>query len=176
MLDTLIQSKTRLKLLLRFFLNPETSAYLRGLASEFNESTNAVRIELNRFEKSGLIDAHKEGNKKVYTVNTNFPLYSELHKIAFKYFGIDQVIDKVICKLGEVDAVYLTGDLASGLDSSIIDITIIGNNINETYLRNLSKRAEKLIERKIRTLTYNHDEDYKIEDPSLLIYGKEREI
>ena len=44
MLDTLIQSKTRLKLLLRFFLNPESSAYLRGLAQEFDESTNAVRV------------------------------------------------------------------------------------------------------------------------------------
>lgn len=59
MLDTLIQSKTRLKLLLRFFLNPDSSAYLRGLAQEFDESTNAVRVELNRFEEAGLIQSHK---------------------------------------------------------------------------------------------------------------------
>ena len=69
MLDTLIQSKTRLKLLLRFFLNPDSSAYLRGLAQEFDESTNAVRVELNRFEEAGLIQSHKEGNKKMYQVN-----------------------------------------------------------------------------------------------------------
>lgn len=176
MLDILIQSKTRLKLLLRFFLNPESSAYLRGLANEFNESTNAVRIELNRFEHSGLLDSHKEGNKKVYKVNTNFPLYNELHKIAFKHFGIDQIIDKVINKLGEVDAVYLTGELATGLDSAIIDITLIGKNIEEPYLSKLTKRAEKLIGRKIRTLTYDSKEDFVLESPNLLIYGESKEL
>lgn len=176
MLDILIQSKTRLKLLLRFFLNPESSAYLRGLANEFDESTNAVRIELNRFEHSGLLDSHKEGNKKVYKVNTSFPLYNELHKIAFKHFGIDQIIDKVINKLGAVDAVYLTGDLATGLDSAIIDITLIGKNIEEAYLSKLTKRAEKLIGRKIRTLTYDSKEDFVLESPNLLIYGESKEL
>ena len=112
MLDTLIQSKTRLKLLLRFFLNPDSSAYLRGHGAEFDESTNAVRVELNRFEEAGLIQSRKDGNKKVYQVNTDFPMFNELQKIAFKHFGIDQIIEQVIEKLGDVEAVYLTGDLA----------------------------------------------------------------
>jgi len=43
MLDTLVTSKTRLKLILKFFLNPHYSTYLRGLAEEFGESSNAVR-------------------------------------------------------------------------------------------------------------------------------------
>jgi DNA-binding transcriptional ArsR family regulator len=173
MLDTLIQSKTRLKLLLRFFLNPESRAYLRGLAQEFDESTNAVRVELNRFEEAGLIEAHKEGNKKIFQVNTKFPLFSELQKIAFKHFGIDQIIEQVVQKLGDVNAVYLTGDLARGLDSPIIDITLIGNNIDTHYLMKLVEKAEKLIDRKIRTLVYNTGEEAKIEEPKLLIYGEE---
>jgi DNA-binding transcriptional ArsR family regulator len=171
MLDALIQSKTRLKLLLRFFLNPESSAYLRGLAQEFDESTNSVRVELNRFEEAGLIEARKEGNKKVFQVNTSFPLFSELQKIAFKHFGIDQIIEQVVQKLGEVNAVYLTGDLARGLDSPIIDITLIGNNIDTNYLTKLVGKAEKLIDRKIRTLVYNAGEEANIEEPRLLIYG-----
>ena len=44
MLETLITSKTRVKLLMKFFLNPGTRAYLRGLATEFDESTNSVRV------------------------------------------------------------------------------------------------------------------------------------
>ena len=48
MLDTLITSKTRIKLLMKFFMNPRTRAYLRELASEFGESTNSIRVELNR--------------------------------------------------------------------------------------------------------------------------------
>jgi len=173
MLDTLIQSKTRLKLLLRFFLNPDSSAYLRGLADEFSESTNSVRIELNRFEEAGLIEGHKEGNKKVYKVNTKFPMFDELQNIAFKHFGIDKIIHQVVQKLGDVNTVYLTGDLARGLDSSIVDVTIIGDGIDTQYLAKLVEKAEKLIERRIRTLVYEPDDDFEIEQPRLLIFGQE---
>ena len=172
MLDTLIQSKTRLKLLLRFFLNPESSAYLRGLAQEFDESTNAVRVELNRFEEAGLIRSHKDGNKKMYQVNTKFPMFNELQTIAFKHFGIDQIIEQVIEKLGDVEAVYLTGDLARGLDSKVVDVTLIGTDIDNSYLARLVEKAEELIGRKIRTLTYESKESIEIEFPRLLIYGE----
>ena len=172
MLDTLIQSKTRLKLLLRFFLNPDNTAYLRGLAQEFDESTNAVRVELNRFEEAGLIQSHKDGNKKMYQVNTKFPMFNELQKIAFKHFGIDQIIEQVIEKLGDVEAVYLTGDLARGLDSKVVDVTLIGKDIDNSYLARLIEKAEDLIVRKIRTLTYESDERVEIGYPRLLIYGE----
>ena len=152
MLDILIQSKTRLKLLLRFFLNPESSAYLRGLAQEFDESTNAVRVELNRFEEAGLIRSHKDGNKKMYQVNTKFPMFNELQKIVFKHFGIDQIIEQVIEKLGDVEAVYLTGDLARGLDSKVVDVTLIGKNIDNSYLARLVEKAEELIDLKVYRL------------------------
>lgn len=174
MLDTLIQSKTRLKLLLRFFLNPDSSAYLRGLADEFSESTNSVRIELNRFEEAGLIEGRKEGNKKMYKVNTKFPMFADLQRIAFKHFGIDHIIEQVVQKLGDVNAVYLTGDLARGLDTSIVDVTIIGKNIDSTYLTKLIAKAEDLIDRKIRTLVYEPQDDFEIEEPRLLIFGEER--
>ncbi len=172
MLDTLIQSKTRLKLLLRFFLNPDSSAYLRGLAQEFDESTNAVRVELNRFEEAGLIQSHKEGNKKMYHVNTNFPMFNELQKIAFKHFGIDQIIEQVIEKLGDIEAVYLTGDLARGLDTNVVDVTLIGRDIDNSYLAKLVQKTEELVGRKIRTLTYETDENVELGFPRLLIYGE----
>ena len=173
MLDTLIQSKTRLKLLLRFFLNPDSSAYLRGLAQEFDESTNAVRVELYRFEEAGLIQSHKEGNKKVYQVNTSFPMFNELQMIAFKHFGIDQIIEQVIEKLGDVESVYLTGDLARGLDTNVVDVTLIGTGIDNSYLARLVKKAEELVGRKIRTLVYSLNDEFHISYPRLLIYGEE---
>jgi len=172
MLDTLIQSKTRLKLLLRFLLNPDSSAYLRGLAQEFDESTNAVRVELNRFEEAGLIQSHKEGNKKMYQVNTNFPMFNELQKIAFKHFGIDQIIEQVIEKMGDVEAVYLTGYLARGLDTNVIDVTLIGRDIDNSYLARLVQKAEKLIGKKIRTFTHGTDDKVVVSNPSFLIYGE----
>ena len=60
MLEALITSKTRIKLLLKFFLNSGNSAYLRGLEPEFGGSTNAIRQELNRLENANLLVAKVE--------------------------------------------------------------------------------------------------------------------
>jgi hypothetical protein len=65
MLDSLVTSQTRIKLLKKFFLNSSTSAHLRGLESEFGESSNAIRVELNRFEDAGLLNSFPDGNKKI---------------------------------------------------------------------------------------------------------------
>ena len=70
MIETLISSKTRIKLLIKFFLNSDNTAYLRNLEDEFGESTNGIRIELNKFEKAGFLTSFSEGNKKIFTANT----------------------------------------------------------------------------------------------------------
>lgn len=149
MLESLITSKTRIKLLLKFFLNSNTSAHLRGLESEFGESTNGIRIELNRFEKAGLLSAHTSGNRKIYAANINHPLFIDIQQLVRKHLGIDQLIEQVIERLGEVDKVYLTGAFAHGHESQTIDIIIVGGNVDENYLKILIQKATKLINRNI---------------------------
>ncbi|HQO04380.1 MAG TPA: ArsR family transcriptional regulator, partial [Spirochaetota bacterium] len=78
MLESLITSKTRIKLLLKFFLNPETEGYLRGLAAEMGESTNGIRVELDRFSDAGLLEKRDKGNTKVYRANTGHSLFPEI--------------------------------------------------------------------------------------------------
>ncbi|MBT6836211.1 MAG: ArsR family transcriptional regulator, partial [Bacteroidetes bacterium] len=112
MLDTLITSKTRIKLMLKFFLNSSSSSYLRGLESEFGESSNAIRLELNRFEQAGLLASFLKSNRKYFKANTKHPLFRDIHSLLRKYVGIDEIIDSVIEKMGDVKEVYLTGDFA----------------------------------------------------------------
>ncbi|MCU0421882.1 MAG: ArsR family transcriptional regulator [Bacteroidia bacterium] len=157
MLDTLITSKTRVKLLLKFFLNSKTSSYLRNLETEFGESTNSIRLELNKFEVAGLLTTSTSGNKKVFKANTKHPMFSDIQNILMKYTGLDKIVEQVIRRLGNVEAVYLVGDLAKGLDSPIIDLIFVGN-IDKTYLLNLTEKAEKLIHKKIRFVTFNSQE------------------
>lgn len=157
MLQVLIPSRTRMRLLLRFFLNPGTTAYLRGLAEEFDESTNAIRVELNRFEEAGMILSENKGNKKIYKANTNYPLLTDIHNILLKHIGVDRIIDVVIKNMGELNSIYLCGDYAMGKDSGIIDLILVGD-IDKEYLVNLVTKAEKLINRKIRFLTYEAEE------------------
>ena len=157
MLDTLITSKTRIKILLKFFLNGNTSSYLRNLESELEESTNSIRLELNKFESAGLLNSSVSGNKKLFRANIKHPMFGDIQSILKKYTGLDKITEHVINKLGDVDSVYLVGDLAKGIDSPIIDLVFVGE-INMEYLLNLSKKAEKLINKKIRFVTFSAKE------------------
>ncbi len=178
MIESLITSRTRIKLLLKFFLNSEAKDYLRGLEQEFGESTNAIRLELNRFEKAGLLESSIEGNKKVYHANTNHPLFSDINSILRKKVGIDQIIERVTSQIGDLQAAYLTGSLARGTDSKVIDLTLVGNNLDRDLISRLVGKAEGLINRKIRYLIVSDGEmkDFSGEVPALLIWkaiGKE---
>lgn len=149
MINTLITSQTRIKLLKKFFLNSSTKAHLRGLESEFGESSNSIRIELNRFEEAGLLHSLRDGNKKVYQANRNHPLFGDIHNIIMKETGIDRVIEKVIHRIGNLIGVYLTGDFARGKDSSVIDLILVGEDIDNEYLSRKVVQAEKLVGRKV---------------------------
>ncbi len=176
MIEALISSKTRVKLLLKFFLNSNTKAYLRGLETEFGESTNAIRVEINRFENAGMLKSELVGNKKIFQANTTHPLFQELHNILLKHVGLDRVIENVIERLGEVDKVFLIGEFSKGSDSDIIDLIFVGN-IDKSYLINLIEKTEKLVKRKIRYVIYSDLEfntlDLKRFDPMpLLLWSK----
>ena len=113
-LTDLISSKTRIKILLKLFLNPMVSGYLRGLATEFDDSTNSVRTELNRLMGAGMLTSYKDGNKLLYKANEAYPLYGEIQSIVKKHLGIDQLIKNVVERLGDVEQVYLTGAFSEG--------------------------------------------------------------
>ncbi|WKV11354.1 ArsR family transcriptional regulator [Marivirga harenae] len=158
MLETLVTSKTRIKLLLKFFLNAQTKSYLRSLEGEFGESTNAIRLELNKFEEAGMLKADVKGNKKVYQANTKHPLFEDIHNIIKKYIGIDRVIEQIIGKVGQLQKVYLIGEYAKGVDSGIIDFLLVGKQFNHEYIANMTSIAERKVERKIRFLFMDPEE------------------
>ena len=89
LLGPLITSKTRLKLLLRFFLNRNLSGYLQGLSKELDENTNSIRVELNRLEEAGILSSELEGRRKLYRVNELHPLTENLTAIVRKVTGVD---------------------------------------------------------------------------------------
>ena len=76
-------------------------------------------------------------------MNREHPLFNDFHRIALKHFGIDRLVEQVVEKLGNVDRVWLTGDMARGLDTPIIDIALVGKEIDRSYLAELTEKAEK---------------------------------
>jgi len=160
-------------LLLKFFLNPDNSAHLRGLESEFGDSSNAIRLELNRLEEADMLHSQQQGNKKLFKVNAEHPLYDDINSIVKKYFGLDIIVEWIAKRLGNLKAVYLTGDIARGKDVGLIDLILVGD-IDQQYLLQLIKKTEKLIKRKIRYLIYTESEfstSTEREDGALLVWG-----
>jgi predicted transcriptional regulator len=166
LLTGLIASKTRIKLLMRLFFNPKARSYLRELAKEFNVSTNAVREELNQLKKTNLLKSEKDGRQVYYRANTDHALFPELKSMVSKVMGIDQVIDGIVQRLGDLESAYLIDDYAEGKDTGIIDIILVGH-IDQYHLNDLTRKTENYIKRKIRFLVLSATE-YEELLPSLM--------
>ena len=155
MLDSLITSKTRLRLLIKFFLNIANKGYLNGLANEFGESTNSVRKELNNLSSAGYLKKYNENNKVVYKANSSHPLFKIIQRIVKKHLGIEEILETVLKRIGEVKKIMILGDYAEGIDSGHIEILIIGDKISEDYLRDITPKIEKKINRKVSFFVSN---------------------
>ena len=157
LLSGLISSKTRVKILIRFFLNPQARSYLRELAKEFNVSTNAVREELNQLTQTQLLKAEKNGRNVFYSANAEHALFPELRSMVQKVMGIDRVIEGIVERLGNLEKAFLIADYAEGKDNGIIDILLVGT-IDDYHLNDLTRKTERYIGRKIRYLVLDREE------------------
>ncbi len=149
MLGELITSQTRLRLLIKFFISQANRGYLNGLATEMGESTNAIRKELNHLHAAGYLEKSKDNNKVHYKANTRHPLYDTLRKVILKHLGLEDAVEIVLERMGAVKQIILIGDYAKGIDSGQIQLIIVGEDLNTSYVKNLEEKIEKLIDRKV---------------------------
>ncbi len=167
MLNSLITSKTRLRMLIKFFINAANNGYLNGLANEFNESTNSIRKELNNLSSAGYLLKSKNNNKVIYNANTSHPMFGVLQKIVRQHLGLEEIVETVIDRIGDVDKIALTGEYAKGIDSGNIEIIINGKDVNKDYLDNIKPKIKKKIGRKVSFLL-----NQKLDSNSIILYKK----
>tara|TARA_A100001011_G_scaffold135888_1_gene143282 strand:- start:10118 stop:10636 length:519 start_codon:yes stop_codon:yes gene_type:complete len=168
MLEELITSKTRLRLLLRFFISQANRGYLNGLATEMGESTNAIRKELNHLQGAGYLEKVKVDNKVEYKANTKHPLFEVLQKVVFKHLGLEEVVETVLERMGNVEQIILVGDYAKGNDSGLIEVFLIGQALNMDYIAQLEDKIEKLIKRKV---SFYLASKFLAERPHIIIFN-----
>ena len=149
MLGDLITSKTRLRLLIKFFISQANRGYLNGLATEMGESTNSIRKELNHLHDAGYLSKVKNDNKIEYQANSKHPLFEVLRKVVLKHLGLEDVVETVLDRMGDIQKIILVGDYAEGNDTGNIEIFLIGNDLNMDYIVKLEDKIEKLIKRKV---------------------------
>ncbi|WDF68956.1 ArsR family transcriptional regulator [Sphingobacterium oryzagri] len=150
MLDSIITSKTRLKLLVKFFVSATNSGHLRGLAGEFEESTNAIRKELNQLTDAGYLNKQQAQNKVVYKANTSHPLFNSLQSLIRSYLGLDQIVEYLLERTGKVQEISLVGDYAAGIDSGIIEVSLRGQELDEAYVLQAADKMAEILGKKIK--------------------------
>lgn len=162
---------------MKFFVNSSTRSYLRNLEAEFGESSNSIRVELNRLEEAGMLESESEGNRRYFKANKNHPLFNDVTSIVRKYVGIDQIIENIVNRLGNLERVFLSGSLVTGIDSGIIQIVLVGHNIDREFLSRLSAKAEEIIAKKISYLCFENTDfnnfSHNREGDFFLIWSKE---
>lgn len=149
MLETLITSKTRIRILVKFFINAANNGHLRGLAEEMNESTNAIRKELNHLSEAGYLEKKAVQNRISYKANTKHPLFATLQKIVFQHLGLDAVVVMILERMGAVQQIIVVGDYANGNDSGTIEVVVVGDALNAEYIVQLAGKIEAEIKRKV---------------------------
>lgn len=168
MLENLITSKTRLRLLVKFFINVANEGYLRGLATEMQESTNAIRKELNNLSDAGYLIRQDGDTKITYKANQKHPFFHLLQQVVRKYVGLDTLVELVLDRMGDVKRVYVIGDYAKGIDSGVIEVVLEGHQLNEEYIAILSEKIELEIQKKVTFYLVN-----QYDREGLLIFERE---
>ena len=145
----MLLKRTRLRLLIKFFISQANKGYLNGLANEMGESTNSIRKELNHLYDAGYLKKLKNDNKVEYQVNSSHPLYETLRNVVLKHLGLEDIVEAVLEKMGNVNQILLVGDYAEGKDTGNIEIFLIGKDLDMNYINQLEPKIEKIIDRKV---------------------------
>jgi hypothetical protein len=170
MLNSLITSKTRLRVLVKFFIRAANKGHLNSLASEFGESTNGVRKELNKLKDAGYLLSNKEQNKVIYRANTKHPLYSVLQQLVKKHLRLDEMVETIVKRIGDVQKIVLIGDYARGIDSGLIEVLLVANDINREYISEIETKLKNKIGRKVVFSMESDEEGILLYDREIMYY------
>ncbi len=159
LLDDLITSKTRIKLLLLFLSNPTEMYHVREIVRRVNEEINAVRRELILLEKKGILAKEPRANRVYYFLDKQYPFYFDLLAINVKSIGLGQSIIKNRVKLGKIKFAMLSGKYARGIKDNpeVVDLLVVGT-IVVPELNALIREEESRIGREINYTVMTEEE------------------
>lgn len=130
---------------------------MRSLAKDFDESTNSVRVELNRLTDAGLLVSEEEGKTKVYKANDQHPFFTEIKNMVSKFLGLDDLMERIVKRMGEVEKAYIIGDYANGIDSGTVEMILIGKDLDTEYLEFIKNKTFEKVNRKVQVSILEED-------------------
>jgi len=190
MLETLLGSKLRAKVLGWLFSHPDERYFVRQLTALVNEDSTNVSRELTRLEKTGILVKNTEGKQKYYQANRQSPLFNELHGLMLKTVGVADIIKKALePRMADIKLAFIFGSVARSTDDrrSDIDLMMVGK-ISFGDAVSLLTPAEQKLGREVNLVVYpiaefkkkvkedHHFVKTVLEDEKIFVIGDEDEI
>lgn len=166
LLERLFSSRVRIQLLSHFLLHPEARDHIRALASEVDAQYNAVWKELNNLEEAGLLQSETVGGRKIFTLNSQFPIIPELRNILLKTVGAGDLVRESLKDLEGIEGAFIFGSFAEGEPDadSDLDIMLIGY-LDVAQVTPVIDEMEKMLARDVNYVLFTQEEwKSRIED------------
>ena len=172
-LTDIITSRVRVKLIELFLSNVSELYHVRGITRETGEEINAVRRELVRLEKVGLIKNENRGNRVYFWVRKDYPYFGDLLSIVAKSTGLGKDILANKTKIGNLSFVMFSGKFVRRKKrrrDDEVDVLVVGNVVLPE-LAALIRKEESIRNTEINYTVMSRDEFVfrkKRRDPFLL--------
>jgi len=156
MLETLLGSRLRAKVLGWLFSHPDERYFVRQLTALVKEDSTNVSRELARLEKTGILVKNTEGKQKYYQANRQSPIFNELHGLILKTVGVADIIKKALePRIADIKLAFIFGSVARSTENrfSDIDLLVVGD-ITFGEVVDLISTAEGALNRELNPVVY----------------------
>jgi predicted nucleotidyltransferase len=159
LLEGLLGSKSRARLLTIFVTHPAEEYYAQRLTTMTSLAESSVRYELRRLERLGVLVARKEGRERYFRINDRHPLLPEFTQMVYKTAGLGELLRRAVGTMPGVDAAFIYGSVAKGGEhaTSDIDLFVLGKP-DQTRLAAALREAEGRLGREINLVIMDPDE------------------
>lgn len=127
-MDELFVSKVRVKMLQLFLTTEDSLLHVREIVRRVGEEINAVRRELSRMEKYGLVSSEWRANRRLYRFRKDYVYYSELLAMVFKSTGVGGDLIRNRAKIGRIKYAFMATRFAKNQPGrpDDVDILVVG--------------------------------------------------
>jgi predicted nucleotidyltransferase len=157
MIETLMGSRLRAKVLGWLFSHPDERYFVRQLTLLVKEDSTNVSRELTRLAKTGILVSTAEGKQKYYQANRHNPIFNELHGLILKTSGVADIIRKSLeSRIPDIRLSFVFGSVAANTENkfSDIDLLVVGD-ITFGEIVDLLLPAEKTLSRELNPVVYS---------------------
>lgn len=189
MLQDLVISKVRVKLLETFFSHPTEMFYVRDLVRRTDEEINAIRRELSHLEKAGVLKKEPRANRLYYQLEKTYLFYPEILRIVAKTTGLGKEVLKKKNKIGRLSFVLFSEKFVNFVkrEADDVDILVVGEVVLPelaALIRTEETQRDKEINYTVMSLEeFNFRKRRRdpfllkiLTDPRIMILGSEQEL